>query len=377
MEATPDRFVRPFRLIAFSGVAFCASLLMPVAARAQIGGSGWSSATVSYKVQWPYNVAEDTRFWATNNIYHCLVYSNDAPFEQGSTTLPRTEMRFEPDFTGGEMQYQATLMVPGNENSYCIMQDHTGDAQSDQYGPVAIMFIWLSKDGGSVWNGYTGDELGKNLGGKWFTLNVDHNVVTHKIRAWINGLQVVYESDNGATDYYFKNGVYEQNLGKATLQMDTYVTNILMWTNTGEFTGSGTYEIENAYSGLALNVAGGATTNNAEVVQYPFDGSANSLWTFSATSNGYYQVINVNSAKDAVVAHASTTNGAPIIQYSFGSSGDDQWKPVENNDGSYTLTDLKSGKVLEDPGSSKSQGTQMDQYSANGGTNQEWFFIGQ
>jgi hypothetical protein len=40
------------------------------------------------------------------------------------------------------------------------------------------------------------------------------------------------QQDNGAGDFYFKDGVYEQSHGP-TLQMDTYITNILMWVSSG------------------------------------------------------------------------------------------------------------------------------------------------
>ncbi|HUB65875.1 MAG TPA: RICIN domain-containing protein [Candidatus Methylacidiphilales bacterium] len=351
-------------------------------ASAQIGGSGWSSQSISYNVQKPYNVSTSSRFTDSNGVYHCWVYSTDASFQDGSTTLPRTEMRFNPDFTSGEIQYQAMLMAPANENSYCIMQDHTGDSQSSQYGPVAIMFIWQSKDGGSIWNGYTGHELAKNMGGVWFQLNVDHNIVTHTIKAWINSQQVVSESDNGATDYYFKNGVYEQNISTPSAKMDTYIQNIQEWTSSGKNSGggsfSGSYELECVASGLAANVKGASTSDDAPVVQYPFGGgSSNAIWTFVATSNGYYQVQNQNSGLDMNVNGASTAKGALITQAPFGSSGDDQWKPSQNSDGSYTLTNLHSGLVLDDPGGSTSSNVQLDQYSSQGGTNQEWDIVSQ
>jgi hypothetical protein len=289
-------------------------------------------------------------------------------------------MRFNPDFTSGEIQYQAMLMCPAADNSYCLMQDHTGDSQSPQYGPVAIMFIWQSKDGGSIWNGYTNHELAKNMGGLWFQLNVDHNIVNHTIKAWINQQLVVDESDNGATDYYFKNGVYEQNISTPSSKMDTYIQNINIWTSSGKSSGSfsGSYELECVVSGLAANVKGASTADDAPVVQYPFGGgSSNAIWTFVATSNGYYQVENEKSSMDMNVSGASTAKGALITQAPFGSSGDDQWKPTSNSDGSYTLYNLHSGLVLDDPGASTSSNVQLDQYSAQGGTNQEWDIISQ
>src|SRR5271165_6466822 len=98
METRSESTLRPSRRIGLAVIGLYACALMHSGAFAQIGGSGWSSATVSYKVQWPYNVAQDTRLWYRNNLYHCPTYSNGAPCEQGSTTLPRTEMRFNPDF---------------------------------------------------------------------------------------------------------------------------------------------------------------------------------------------------------------------------------------------------------------------------------------
>src|SRR5580658_6010656 len=296
------------RLIKTVLLGLFAGMTLISTASAQIGGSGWSPQTINYDVQKPYNVPTSSRFTDSNGIYHCWVFSTDEPFSEGSTTLPRTEMRFNPDFTSGEIQYQAMLMCPAADNSYCLMQDHTGDAQSDQYGPVAIMFIWQSKDGGSIWNGYTGQELAKNMGGVWFQLNVDHNIVTHTIKAWINSQLVVNEADNGATDYYFKNGVYEQNISTPSSVMDTYVQNIQEWTSPGEQTSFlGTYELQVEASGLALNVAGGSTTNGGEVVQYPFGGgSTNAEWTMSETNNGYYQLVNVKSGLDVAVSGAST-----------------------------------------------------------------------
>jgi hypothetical protein len=205
--------------------------LFTLAAFGQIGGSGWSPAPVTFNVQWPYNVPQNTRYWFTNNIYHCLVYSNDVPFKVGSTTLPRTEQRFTPDYTSGEIQYQATLMANPTENSYCVFQIHTGDAQSPTFGSTTFMLFWFTSDGGSV-HDYSGTELANNLGSSWFQLNVDHNLVTRSIKVWVNQKLVWTQQDNGAGDFYMKDGVYEQN-HSPTLQMDTYVTNILMWTSSG------------------------------------------------------------------------------------------------------------------------------------------------
>ena len=201
------------------------------------GGVGWSSFPVKFNIQWPTNAAEDQRYWFTNDIYHCQVFSNDGAFSTGSATLPRTEQRFEPDYTNGgaapigEIQYQSFEMVPSNENSYCVFQIHSGDAEEDAFGSTTFMFFWFTNNNGSLWD-YSGKELVKNLGNKWFQVNVDHNLVNHTIRSWINQQLIWTQQDNGAGDFYFKDGCYEQD-HNPTYEMDTYVTNILMWTNSG------------------------------------------------------------------------------------------------------------------------------------------------
>ncbi|HUB66350.1 MAG TPA: RICIN domain-containing protein, partial [Candidatus Methylacidiphilales bacterium] len=141
---------------------------------------------------------------------------------------------------------------------------------------------------------------------------------------------------------------------------------------------TGTYELQNETSGLALNVKGASTSNGAEVVQYPFvGGQTNSEWTFTPTTNGYYQIVSVKSGLDVAVVNASTATKALIDQWSFGTTGDDQWIPTQNSDGSFSFLNLNSGLALDDPGGSTSSDTQMDQYTDQGSTNQKWEVISQ
>lgn len=227
MTAATDNMFRLFKSPALGLLVFAWLL----SASAQIGGTGWMPKAPNFKIQSPTNVPQNQRYWFTNNIYHCLTYSNDGAFSVGNTTLPRTEQRFNPDYTNGEIHYQAWFMVPGNENSYSIFQIHTGDAQSAQFGSTTFMAFWFTNNNGSV-HDYSGTTLATNLANKWFQLNFDHNVVTRTIRVWINQNLVWTQQDNGAGDFYIKDGVYEQKHGP-TLQMDTYITNIQIWTSSG------------------------------------------------------------------------------------------------------------------------------------------------
>jgi hypothetical protein len=213
--------LRPATLVCF------AFTLLNLTASAQIGGAGWSPKKVEFKIHWPYQTNVISRYWFTNGVYHCLTYRNDSPLKAGSTTLPRTEQRFTPDYTNGDIQYQAMLLVPANENSYCVFQIHSGDMQSPRFGATTFMLFWFESDGGSV-HAYNGKELAGNLGDRWFQLNVDHSVTTHVIKVWINQKLVWTQNDNRAGDFYMKDGVYEQRHGP-TFEMDTCISNILMW----------------------------------------------------------------------------------------------------------------------------------------------------
>lgn len=246
-------FLKALRAAAIA--AFVAALA--AASLAQIGGSNWTAQPPSFNVQWPYNVAESDRYTYNDPVYHMWVFSSDAPFEQGNTTLPRTEQRFEPDYTSGEIQYQAMLMGDPSENSYCIFQIHTGDAQSAQYGSTTFMLFWFSSDGGSV-HDYSGTELASNLGSNWFQLNVDHNLQTNTITVWINGKEVWEQKDNGAGDFYMKDGVYEQD-HSPTNQMDAWVENIQFWTSPGT-SGSPGFTLSSSLPSLTVKAGQTATT---------------------------------------------------------------------------------------------------------------------
>lgn len=196
-------------------------------AQAQMDGTNWVPQSVEFRIHSPYQTNQSSRYWVTNGVYHCRVFSNDSPFRAGNTTMPRTEQRFLPDYTHGDIQYQAMLRAPAHENSYSIFQIHTGDAQSPQFGSTTFMLFWFASDGGSV-HEYGRKELAGNLGDQWFQLNVEHHVDAHRIQVWINQKPVWTQKDNGAGDFYMKDGVYVQK-NQRTFQMDACISNVIMW----------------------------------------------------------------------------------------------------------------------------------------------------
>ncbi|HEY1787354.1 MAG TPA: polysaccharide lyase family 7 protein [Verrucomicrobiae bacterium] len=210
-------------------------VFLATTARAQMGGGAWTPYPVSFKVQSPTNAAQELRYWFTNGVYHCEVLNHDGAFAAGNRTKPRTEQRFMPDYRNGEIQYQAMEMAPSNESSYCIFQIHTGNDVTRQHGATTFMLFWFNSDGGSV-HDYSRHELASNLGNQWFQLNVDHNLANRTIRVWINRKLVWTQRDNGAGDFYFKDGVYVQG-HDPTQQMDAYIKDIRLWVRSGNDAG--------------------------------------------------------------------------------------------------------------------------------------------
>jgi MYXO-CTERM domain-containing protein len=133
---------------------------------------------------------------------------------------------------------------------------------------------------------------------------------------------------------------------------------------------SGTYEVQNVASGLALTVSGGATTDGAAVVQVSFaSGAGESLWTFVPASNpGYYRIQSVESGLDVDVSNASSVIGALMVQRPavLASPWTDQWLPVPNSDGTFSFYNLATTLAIEDPAASAAENTQLDQSYPNG-----------
>jgi predicted alpha-1,6-mannanase (GH76 family) len=144
---------------------------------------------------------------------------------------------------------------------------------------------------------------------------------------------------------------------------------------------SGTWEIQNVNSGLALNVKAASKIAGAIVVQYPFmSGQTNSLWTFVPTSGGFYQIKNVNSGLVLNVSGGVTTNalnGALIDQTDPAgmTPGNQQWVPVKNSDGTYSFYSLNSQQALDVPGASTTSDVQLDQWFGNSTTAQKFKLI--
>jgi hypothetical protein len=172
--------------------------------------AGLTQYSDTYTVQHPYNLPQSDRFSVTAGPeYNAWIQQGDKPFKQGSSTGPRTEMRWHTDWSQTEHQWQGDVLIDSGTNGACIMQ-----VKGDTGGEA----IYLNThDNGDIYNSVTKTPLATNMWSKWFQLNADFNPANGTVRVWINGSLVLttHYSAPASKVWYFKNGVYNTTGAKA------------------------------------------------------------------------------------------------------------------------------------------------------------------
>lgn len=85
------------------------------------------------------------------------------------------------------------------------------------------------------------------------------------------------------------------------------------------------YKIINKSTGFALDVNQSSLDNLATIIQYPYNGDDNQLWSLVDLGNGYYELLNKFSLKAVDILNSSITDGGGAIQYAFGNYTNQQF----------------------------------------------------
>src|SRR5262249_34155762 len=136
-------------------------------------------------------------------VYTTWVYPTDQPFQQGSATGPRTEMRWSQNWSTGERLWEADVMVDSPASQSCIMQVK-GNA------PVGGEAMYLQVNGGNLRNSVKAPFL-MNLYGKWMNIKTAYDTATRVGRVWIDNCLRYTTTYNQDAEWYFKNGTYGCN----------------------------------------------------------------------------------------------------------------------------------------------------------------------
>lgn len=174
----------------------------------------------TYKVQQPYDLPLSARFSVSAGpVYNAWIQAGDKPFSAGSTTGPRTEMRWG-NWSGVEHMWEADVLIDTGTAGTAIMQVKSNDG----FEPVYVNV----KNNGSLYNDSNRTVLATNMWGVWFHMVCAYDPVSGNGRVWINGRLAITRNDPHpiGTVWYFKNGVYNVTSDKA----ETHFRNVRFWT---------------------------------------------------------------------------------------------------------------------------------------------------
>jgi hypothetical protein len=173
----------------------------------------------SYKVQQPYDLPLSARFSVDPGpVYNAWILAGAKPFSEGSTTAPRTEMRWG-NWSGVEHMWEADVLIDAGTEGTALMQVKSNDG----FEPVYVNV----KNNGSLYNDSNHTPLATGMLGVWFHMVCAYDPVSGNGRVWINGRLAItrYDPHPTGTVWYFKNGVY----GISASRSETHFRNVRFW----------------------------------------------------------------------------------------------------------------------------------------------------
>ena len=218
------------RKILAAGGLMAGAALWPTTASATPGTSaadptdGWNKTSFTYGMQKPWNLDLSDRYSNSGGVHRMWVYSTDKPMSQGSSTDPRTEMRWQQEYTTGRHMWDADVYLPSGTNGATFVQilrviHPEGTPATD------FMLNAYSANGGSV-RAYDSTVLKTGVYDTWFNVKLAHDASDGTVRVYFDNALVLTRDDRGPATRHFKNGVYHHGSGRAEARF----RNITYWT---------------------------------------------------------------------------------------------------------------------------------------------------
>jgi hypothetical protein len=185
---------------------------------------GWTQRTFTHSMQKPYDLSLGQRYSQAGGAHTMWVYDTDEPHTQGSSTDPRTEMRWQQEYTTGQHMWDGDLYVPSGTNGATVMQilrvKHPAGTPATDF-----MINAVNQNGGTL-RYYDGTVLRTGVYNTWLNLKVAHNATTGRIQVYLNDQLALTVDDRGPATRHFKNGVYHHGSGRAEARF----RNLHYWT---------------------------------------------------------------------------------------------------------------------------------------------------
>jgi hypothetical protein len=120
-------------------------------------------------------------------------------------------------------------------------------------------------------------------------------------------------------------------------------------------------------NGLALDVQGASTADDAPVIQWGVNGGLNQEWKFVPSfGTDRYQIVNVNSGKCLSVYYNSGSAGANLVQYTCHDWLDQRWAFHADVFGLVSFQSTSSGLYASVPADTPQWGKQLIQWPDSG-----------
>lgn len=207
-----------------------AALTLPSASLAEAvptttPADGWTQTSFAYSWRKPWHLDLSDRHAYSGGIHRMWVYATDEPFEEGSCTDPRTEMRWKVDYTTGSRLWDADVHLASGTDGASFVQiprsarpsetPHRHRAQRLRHG----RWHRASLRRHSVKTGAYGT---------WFNVKIAHQASsgTGSIKVYFDGSLVLTVVGRGPATRSFKNGVYDHGSGRAEARF----RNLRYWT---------------------------------------------------------------------------------------------------------------------------------------------------
>ena len=204
---------------------------------------------------------------------------------------------------------------------------------------------------------------GSNDGSTWTTLDTESG------QAFSDPYkQKIYNIGNTTAYRYYQINVTAGNGGSLG------ISELGLWSDSGQTIPNGTYGVVNRNSNKLLAPLNGGTVNGTQLVQWSNSGGNEQKWTFAYLGNGQYSVTGLASGRVMDVNGGSTADGAKIQLWDSLNGNNQKWVVTPVGDGYFSLTAVHSGKAADVAGASTADGANVNQWSLNGGLNQHWSF---
>jgi len=180
--------------------------------------NGWTQASWTYRIHKPWNLSVSDRFSYSNGVWRMWVFSSDASHQEGNTTAPRTEMRWDIDYTSGQRMFDGDVYIPSPTSGVCFQQVFGGSSS-------ATSNMTLIRNG--VVTHYNNEVIRTNGWDNWWNLKVSHDADGNVIRIYDNDVLKFTGADHGNATHYFKNGVYSNT--SPSSRMESQWRNLKLW----------------------------------------------------------------------------------------------------------------------------------------------------